>query len=623
MVNFQNKQIFYTLKEYQSNYNILLREYLKQHEDFDELMFLEIEMQFYNLCYDNSNVVIGDMGNGPQYCINGGYCEILIPEINEAISLNDGYDFDLSTKYNTSFYKILQFLIAKTDKVKIEENNKYNPILNSCGSPEIKDLFINILHNNLSLFNAINQIKNITTSDTYNLFLNEFNSVYKHLLCEFMFYFNEDVILDAIEAYGHDMYFVYLNQEEISKVKILIKDIGKYKTVYNAFGFSSVEKENSTKFIHLNNLMIDHCNGFAHEPLVGFENLIGLKSVYEHLNKSNEDIALSSKIDNSLQNKETKVDVSYIYDVFSGNKNILPKSILNVFNNIGEFKSLYISEKDGEILNSYDLDPFDNLPGKAIIEYYCLEENYLNLLSKIKDKTYIFFDNCTLDLYLYEYAKAFHKGYFDFEKNLNQKQTTIEEPQEQKALKIFSYVLNAKYKNGCFGDITENHETIKDRKGRFIGNDEFSEWGFQGGQYYKAWEIILSNPIVFEPFFLKYYNSTVINNILASKVSEDKNTKKFPAKYQALAYILELLAEGKKPPQDFDGNFKKDEIIKIGKDRCNNSGQSFYNFVKDHFGLISSKKIKISVFKNNWKEIVLEITINKRKVELYIKGNNL
>lgn len=167
MVNFQNKKIFYTLKEYQNNYIILLKNYLKQHEDFDELMFLEIEMQFYNLCYYNSNVVIGDIGYGSQYCINGGHFELLIPEINEAISLDDGYDFELSNKYKISFSKIIQFLKDKKNETSIEEQNKYNADLNSCGSPEINELLINILDHNLTPFNAINKIKNITTADTY------------------------------------------------------------------------------------------------------------------------------------------------------------------------------------------------------------------------------------------------------------------------------------------------------------------------------------------------------------------------------------------------------------------------------------------------------------------------
>lgn len=210
-----------------------------------------------------------------------------------------------------------------------------------------------------------------------------------------------------------------------------------------------------------------------------------------------------------------KVDITYLNGVFRENEDILPKSILNAFNSIGNIKSLYITEDESEIINTYedDLDPFDNLPGTTVIEYYCIESNYLNLISKIEDKTFIFCDNLPLDLYMFEYAKAFQKAYNDFEKNLTQKQTTIAEPQEQKALKIFSYVLNAKFKNGYFGDNTEALDFFKDKKGRYISNEEFSEWGYQGGQYYKAWEIILNNPVVFDPFFLKHNQSFIsINN---------------------------------------------------------------------------------------------------------------
>jgi hypothetical protein len=220
-----------------------------------------------------------------------------------------------------------------------------------------------------------------------------------------------------------------------------------------------------------------------------------------------------------------KVDITYLNGVFRENEDILPKSILNAFNSIGNIKSLYITEDESEIINTYedDLDPFDNLPGTTVIEYYCIESNYLNLISKIEDKTFIFCDNLPLDLYMFEYAKAFQKAYSDFEKNLAQKQTTIAEPQEQKALKIFSFVLNAKFKNGYFGDNTEALEYFKDKKGRYISNEEFSEWGGQGGQYYKAWEIILNNPVVFEPFFLKYFHPSVANEIVLPESSVNNN----------------------------------------------------------------------------------------------------
>ena len=104
---------------------------------------------------------------------------------------------------------------------------------------------------------------------------------------------------------------------------------------------------------------------------------------------------------------------------------------------------------------------------------------------------------------------------------------------------------------------------------------------------------------------------------------KETKPRKFPAKYHALTYILELLTENKKPPHNPDGDFKKDEIIKIGKERCNDTGQNFYNFVKDHYALVSSKNIKYSVYKNNWKEIILDITNYRKEIEIYIENNNL
>ena len=235
----------------------------------------------------------------------------------------------------------------------------------------------------------------------------------------------------------------------------------------------------------------------------------------------------------------------------------------------------------------------------------------------------IFCDNQPLDYYLYEYAKAFNKGYNDFEKILDKKQKALEETQEQKALKILSYVLNAKYKNGYFGDIADTFEQFKNRKGRYIGDDEFTEWGFQGGQFYKAWEIILNNPLVFEPLFLKYYNSTETNNTLSTDISENKNNKKFPAKYHALTYLLELEMNNQKPPTTPDGEFKKDLIIIEGRERCNDTGQNFYNTVKDHHHHISKNIVKKTIFKTNWKEIVLSLTKNKSELEQFIENKNL
>lgn len=214
-------------------------------------------------------------------------------------------------------------------------------------------------------------------------------------------------------------------------------------------------------------------------------------------------------------------DITYLNGLFSENKDILPQSIINAYNSIGNIKSLYITKYEGEIINTYedDLDPFENVCGTKIIEYYCIESNYLNLLSKIDDSTFVFFDNLPIDLYLYEYAKAFILGYSEFETILNQNQTLITDTQEQKALKIFSYVLNAKYKNGYFGGDYENIEELKNKKGMYVANEDMYDWGYKGGQFYKAWEIILNNPLIFEPLFEKFITPKSIDET----IFEEKN----------------------------------------------------------------------------------------------------
>jgi hypothetical protein len=515
--------------------------------------------------------------------------------------------------------------VISDKSTKVEEENK-NPIyvkFKSGLSKKGQKLLDYIMIDTKSLIDIIDFIDENTNENTKQLLINEIKNTYELMRNEFMFHIEEKDIEKAIDFQKHNLEYIYVNDYELKMINPFVKNIGNTKVVWNVSGLSFEEKENSQKLVYLNNLMIDYYDGIFTNEIPGFENINHYRNVYEYLNKSKRDIVSSSTNNNLVEDKVTGNDITYIDSIYLEHKDILPPSILKAYKEIGKFKSLYINENGGEILNSYVLGPFDSLPGETILEYYCLEENYLNLLSKIEDKTFIFFDNRSLDLYLYEYAKAFNKGYNDFEKNLNKKQKALDETQEQKALKIFSYVLNAKYKNGYFGDITDTYEQFKDKKGRYVGNDEFSEWGFLGGQFYKAWEIILNNPIVFEPLFLKYYNSTETNKSLNSENTENNNNKKFPAKYHALTYILELLAKDNKPPIDTEGNFKKDEIVKIGMKRCNDTGQNFYNFVKNHHELVSKNIIKKTIFKPNWKEIVLQLTQEKEAITTYIKNNNL
>jgi len=116
-----NRKISFILKEYKEDYNILLQEYLSKHEDFEEKQFIELEIDFYNLCYSNANLIKSYYDGKYIYSVNGGHCEVLIPKIYDSLVTfkdeNDGWDIELSLKYKATFEKIISFLRDKQNNL--------------------------------------------------------------------------------------------------------------------------------------------------------------------------------------------------------------------------------------------------------------------------------------------------------------------------------------------------------------------------------------------------------------------------------------------------------------------------------------------------------------------------
>jgi len=286
-----NREIAFTLKEYTHTYNTLLKQYLMNHEDFDEKQFVEIEIDFYNLCYDNSNLTKSHYEDRYVYSINGGNCEILIPKIYDSLitfkEQDDGWDLELALKYKATFTKILKFLKDNKKLLSNINTKRYNTLLNSAETSEVKELLIQIFYKKMSIFNVINYINEKTTNETHDIFINEFNFCYGFISCEFMFHVNEDDIKEAIEKFENSLEFIYVDEEELSRINSFIRVINNQKTVFNVTGLSSEKKENSEKIIYLNNLMIDYQNGFFANEIEGFENISHLRSVYNYINKKN------------------------------------------------------------------------------------------------------------------------------------------------------------------------------------------------------------------------------------------------------------------------------------------------------------------------------------------------
>lgn len=148
----------------------------------------------------------------------------------------------------------------------------------------------------------------------------------------------------------------------------------------------------------------------------------------------------------------------------------------------------------------------------------------------------------------------------------------------------------------------------------------------------KEFEIAIINRLSEEPFqkttsdFMEGLLPKDLNKlaIVIGKLDFIKNLnkpieKKVSTKLQALLYWIELKASGKEPPKDFEGNFIKSEIEKIGASKCNNKGQYFYkNFIDID---INNQVLLIKVFGKNWKEDVKKISNNNIKIIKYIEEN--
>lgn len=381
--------------------------------------------------------------------------------------------------------------------------------------------------------------------------------------------------------------------------------------------FSSIVKSRGHSYKKIKNYIDGVCNIIHYTNYKSFLD-INLEENKELLRLTNEEVSV----------KNEKLEIAYLDGIFSKNKDILPQSIINAYNNIGDIKSLFITQIEGKtIKNVYldDVEPFTNIEGDILIDYYCIESNYLNLLSKIEDSTFVFFNNLPIDLYLYEYAKAFMLAYSEFETILNQNQNLITDTQEQKALKIFSYVLNSKYKNGYFGGEYENIEELKNKKGMYVSNEDMYDWGYKGGQYYKAWEIILNNPLIFEPLFSKFIVSKTIDEIEVTEDTRPNNHLKstiedyleeFKEEINSNGYeilvkaLFEYFTNGVFPILPTKINFKK-----INKKRVGFALKTLYQSEKTEsisFDYLLFAKTNINLFAN---EIVEKH--NFRKSNLY------
>jgi hypothetical protein len=94
--------------------------------------------------------------------------------------------------------------------------------------------------------------------------------------------------------------------------------------------------------------------------------------------------------------------------------------------------------------------------------------------------------------------------------------------------------------------------------------------------------------------------------------------KNYPAKWHALAYLLELKSKGLMPPISTEGTFIKSELEKIGKARTGKSGQMFYRSVLNHYKDLDKPEILEKSFGKDWKETILTLSNGDNTLKDYL-----
>ena len=203
--------------------------------------------------------------------------------------------------------------------------------------------------------------------------------------------------------------------------------------------------------------------------------------------------------------------VPNLYDEL--NLNTLPKIIKDEF-----FKLGFWLDKDTFIkpyFSEYNFDDdnlrfFTHSKESSYIEYMIGKQTLLNDNYEILDNSEF------LRSYLKEYGKGFYKGYKKYSKQLGQSDTIFQPDNKTIAYKVFSKVIKKSFfeKKGFpislipLQDLKEIERKLKNNFDYYISKEAFNKSGTFDGEIYKAWEIILHNPTLFEDIFNEHFKAS-------------------------------------------------------------------------------------------------------------------
>ena len=346
-----NRKISFTLKEYKEDYNSLLLEYLSKHEDFEEKQFIELEIDFYNLCYSNANLIKSYYDGKYIYSVNGGHCEVLIPKIYDSLVTfkeeNDGWDIELSLKYKATFEKIIGFLKDKQNnlgkKISITKN------VDTIPSKPLNKFYPNLIND--PLFYESNDYVKIK-----NDFIEEYQSRTSHLSGDEDFLFFE-----ADEEFTHweETKKTEIKNEFIKLTKQLNKD--------NIFFFGCSFENYKNNYLKRLNLFLENYDDTSESDFIQSEKTFLQNLMYDFENGTG-DVYEFSKSDVEVYKKASYVVsmISFEQYCYSNSKKMsfLEEKLLG--NNNFKKEEVNIIEKTETIKTTTNLN--DSFINDVILE---------------------------------------------------------------------------------------------------------------------------------------------------------------------------------------------------------------------------------------------------------------
>jgi hypothetical protein len=202
----------------------------------------------------------------------------------------------------------------------------------------------------------------------------------------------------------------------------------------------------------------------------------------------------------------------------------IPKVILNELCKNSDIKSSISTRgKDGKMITTYG----DYI--KPLFVHFAEYNFYVNSMyiesfhsliniGIIYDNALNVITHKNIEPFYIEYSKGFNKGYNEFEYKMKDETSLFSVTNEQLSHKVYSKIITDKKGYFPTHGTFELHKTDLEKKIQKEKNlkillkvekESFFESGFNGGEFYKAWELILNNTTIFEPIFLANAKSTV------------------------------------------------------------------------------------------------------------------